>query len=388
MTGNAASRALVLTTETPLPPNGGYRLRVLHLARQLTQAAPVEVAALGPVPDAAGEPFSLIGVPHDVSRARALMTSMTRPYLAARVRSRGATELATARRWDVVQVESPWLVRSALAAGVPIVLDAHNVEADIVRTLAAEEGRTLHRLRWRWEAAKTARAETPAVAAADVVAACSVGDAEVLAAAGARRTIVVPNGVDTRGIEHRLPGEGTTLLYVGQLGYRPNEAAVIELVDKVLPRVAAGVPDAIVRVVGPNASPAIRRLSSPSVELAGEVPDVAAELHAARALVVPLRAGSGTRLKILEAMAAGTPIVSTPLGAAGIAAEDGRHLLLGETPAELAAQAVRLLRDPGLGRSLSAEARRLVEQRYDWSVTAEPLLEIHQELAGRRASGR
>lgn len=376
-------RALVLAFETPLPAHGGSRLRMLHLARQLATIADVEVAALGDVPSA-DEPFRLTGIPHEASRARALLSSWRRPYLAARYASPAAAGVVARGGWDVVQTTSAWLVEEARAGGVPVVLDAHNVEEEIVRSLAATDERPVHRLRWRWEAAKTHRAERAAVRDVDAVLTCSTADADALAAAGARRTVVVPNGVDTSTVRHQLPASSQVVLYVGQLGYRPNEAAAIQLVDDVFPRIRSGCPGASMRIVGRDPGPALLRRAERDVEVLGDVPEVLPHLHAARVLVVPLTAGSGTRLKILEAMAAGVPVVTTAVGVAGIDAIPGTHVLVGDSSEELAAQAIRVLNDDALARRLSVEARALVESTYDWRVVARPMLELHQELRERR----
>jgi polysaccharide biosynthesis protein PslH len=232
--------------------------------------------------------------------------------------------------------------------------------------------------------AKTGRAERAAVRAVDAVLTCSTADADALSAAGAHRTVVVPNGVDTSGIAHELPPSSQLVLYVGQLGYRPNEAAALQLVDEVLPRIREQCVDAIVRIVGREPGPAVTRRAGPIVEVLGDVPEVLPHLRAARVLVVPLTAGSGTRLKILEAMAAGVPVVTTTVGVAGIAAVPGRDVLIGDSSADLAAQAARVLDDDDLARSLSTSARALVESRYDWRVVAEPMLELHAELGRPR----
>lgn len=213
-------------------------------------------------------------------------------------------------------------------------------------------------------------AERAAVGASAAVLATSDDDAAVFRAWGADRVAVVPNGVDTAAVSYAPPSAHHELLYVGQYGYRPNEAAAIELVAEVLPLVRDAVPDATVELVGRNPTEAVRALEGAGVAVVGAVDEVVHCLHHARVVVVPLRAGSGTRLKILEAMAAGTPVVSTPLGAAGIDAVDGEHLLLGESPADLAAQTVRVLTGDDLAAALSKAARALVEQRYDWDVFA------------------
>lgn len=375
---------LMVAWETPLPANSGSRLRMLHLARQLSGVEHLEVHALGDVPSAADEPFELHGVTHDRSRIGALLTSWRRPYMAGRFANPRIAQLAMSRPWDIVQVESPWLVNQVGKSGAPTILDTHNVESAIARTLADTDMRRVHRMRWKWEAAKTDRAEAAAVRAADVVVACSDDDAAALEKLGARRTLVVPNGIDTAALAHGWPASEPVLLYVGHFGYRPNEAAAIELVDLVLPRVRESVPDARVHLVGRQPSAQLLRRASEAVRVFGDVPDVTEHLRQARVVVVPLRAGSGTRLKVLEAMAAGIPVVTTSLGGAGIAFEPGRHALVGESCDELADLTARVLVDDELARDLSLEGRRLVEEHYDWSVVARPLLALHAELAGCR----
>ena len=371
---------LVLAYESPVPPHGGTRLRLLHLARALARDARVTVIARGDVGDAAGEPFHLEGVPHPRSRARALVASLRRPYLAGLHESPGLDRRAAATPCDIVQVSSVFFLDAARVTGAPIVLDAHNVEADVMATLAAGEARPWARWRWEWEARKLERVERAAAGAVDAVVTTSEEDAARFRAWGARRVVVVPNGVDTEAVPFAPVTDRPEIVYVGQYGYRPNERAALELVDDVLPLVAAEVPETRVRLVGRNPTEALRQRESPSVEVVGPVADVVPYLHGARVLGVPLRAGSGTRLKILEAMAAGTPVVSTPLGAAGIDARPGVDLLLAESPSELAAGITRVLRDDDLAQGLSAAGRALVEARYDWSVLTPGLLSLHAEL--------
>ena len=224
------------------------------------------------------------------------------------------------------------------------------------------------------------RVERRAVQSVDAVLATSEADASVFRGWGARRVEIVPNGVDTTAVTYRAPATGAGLVYLGQFGYRPNEVAAVELVHEVLPRVRERVPEATVTLVGRNAGDGVRALAGDHVAVLGEVDSVLPYLHQAGAMVVPLHAGSGTRLKILEAMAAGTPVVSTPLGAAGIDAVDGRHLLLAETPADLAEQVVRVLTDEVLATGLSRAARTLVEERYDWSVSSATLQVLARDL--------
>jgi glycosyltransferase involved in cell wall biosynthesis len=369
-------KILQLAAETPVPPTSGVRLRVLHLARQLAAAADVELVALGAAA-ADDEPFSIRGVPHTGGRWRALAGSARRPYMAAKLDSASLRDAAARAQADTVQAEFPYLVPAALAARAPIVLSAHNVESEVMATLAEADQRRLHRRRWAWEARKTARFEAEAARAVAAVATTSDHDAEVFERWGASRVVVVPNGVDTRAIVHLPPPRGAELAYVGHYGYRPNALAAQELVEQILPRV----PGATVRLIGRDPGPDVERLAGPAVTVTGEVADPVSELRRARVLVVPLRSGGGTRLKVLEALAAGTPVVSTAFGVAGLDVRDGEHVLVGGTPEELAQLAARVVADDALAAALSDRGRALVEASYDWSIVTRPLVELHQELA-------
>lgn len=376
-------RILVLAGETPLPPTSGGRQRVLYLTRELARVAQVDLVALGPVPDAASEAFSLRGIPHETGRYTTLATALRRPYMAGKLASPALGELAAQARVDTVQAEFPYLVPAALRSGAPVILSAQNVETEVLASLARNDPRILHRLRWAWESRKTERFERWAAGRVAAVSVPSDHDAGIFERWGAKRVVVVPNGVDTAAVEHRPPLPGAALVYVGHYGYRPNVLAARELAEQILPRVIAEVPEASVRLVGREPGADLVRLSAPRIELTGEVADPISHLHAARAVVVPLRAGGGSRLKVLEALAAGTPVVSTPLGIAGLELERGAHVLVGETPADLAELAIRVIRDDDLAASLSERGRRLVEERYDWAVAARPLVDLHRELAAR-----
>jgi glycosyltransferase involved in cell wall biosynthesis len=371
---------LMLAGESPLPPTSGLRQRVLHLARALGTAFELELVVLGDAPADAGEPFALRGVPHRRSRRSALAASLLQPYEAAKVSSTATRRIVESGRWASVQIELPFIAPSARHTRSPVVLDAHNVERDVLEGLARTDPRPLHRARWRWEAHKTERLERSVVAAATAVCATSQEDAAVLEQLGARRIVLVPNGVDCAGVPYARPGSNCRLVYVGHYGYRPNLLAAVELVDEILPRVRETLPEATVTLVGREAERRLGEKVGEAVRLAGDVPEVLPHLRSARALVLPLRSGSGTRLKVLEALAAGVPVVSTPLGVAGLGLRDGVEVLLGESPAELAQQTLRVLSNDGLANRLSEDGRRLVAARYDWSVVARPLVELHGSL--------
>ena len=385
MRGSGEKRGLlVLAGESPLPPTSGSRQRTVHLARALAEAFEVELAVLGEAPNAGAEPFSVRPIPHRRSRAGALLGSLRRPYQEAKMRSAAAERYVAEGRWATVQAETPFVASACARAEGPVVLNTHNVEAEVLRSLADRESRPPQRLRLRWEARKTEALERRAVAAAAAVAATSDEDAAILERLGARRLVVVPNGVDCAGIAWLGPGSGETLAYVGHFAYRPNVDAALELIGSVLPRVQTERPRARALVIGRDPPPGLRSPAREGVTVTGAVPDVMPHLRGARVLVAPIRSGGGTRLKVLEALAAGVPVVSTRLGVSGLDVGDGVHVLLAETASELASRVLEVLDDDALAGSLSAAGRRLVEERYDWRVVARPLVELHAALGATR----
>ena len=198
---------------------------------------------------------------------------------------------------------------------------------------------------------------------------------------GARRVVVIPNAV-------RIPASVTdrrcpstfTLLFVGTLGYSPNEDAVTFLCTEILPRVRASVRRPVrVLIAGSNPSARVRALArEPDVTIAADVPDLAPQYAGADAVVVPLRVGGGTRIKILEAFGFRRPVVSTTMGAQGIDVTPGTHLLIGDTPRAFAARCVRLIETPDLGKHLAARAFQFVKTHHTPAVIQELLRRDHR----------
>jgi sugar transferase (PEP-CTERM/EpsH1 system associated) len=212
---------------------------------------------------------------------------------------------------------------------------------------------------------------------ADQVIAVSEADAEKLRRlAPGLKVAVVPNGVDTRAY---LPAptrpHPTTLVFTGTMDFRPNVDAVLWFAAKVLPRIQAEIRDIHFMVVGQRPHRRLDGLrSNPALTLTGWVEDTRPYIAQAAVYVAPLRIGGGTRLKLLEAMAMGKPVVATTLGAEGYPFTAGRELLLADTPADFASAVIELLRSPDLQFDLGRAAREFVAQRYDWRAIV-PLLE-------------
>jgi glycosyltransferase involved in cell wall biosynthesis len=294
---------------------------------------------------------------------------------------------------DVVVAESTFMARylERIPRRVHRIVDTHNIDSitfgRYVQSLAGGPR--------RWYAAATVRRlaslEASTFRACDGVWVCSDLEFELArAAAPAERLWVVPNGVDTAWFSpgEVPPAETDPLLFFGRLDYFPNIDGLQYFAREVLPLLKLERPQLRVSLVGAAATREVRELvaGTPALRLTGRVPDVRASLAGAAIVVVPLRVGGGTRLKILEALSMAKPVVSTSVGAEGLAVRDGEHLRIADSPAEFARAVDELLANPAAAKRLGENGRALVQQRYDWaqvrSVVARSLAVI-TERRGR-----
>lgn len=259
-----------------------------------------------------------------------------------------------------------------LLGSVPAVLDLDDDERRTALSLAGlarHQGNLAEAAFQEAEAAKLARFEAEWATRFSTV--CLAGPDDATRAASRLRDVeatCIPNAVTVPKAFPPPPATGPfTLLFVGSMGYSPNHDAAAFLAQEVLPRLRQRT-SAAVRLVlaGSHPDASLQALASlPEVEVTGWVDDLVPLYAACHAVAAPLRAGGGTRIKILEAFAHGRPVVATPLGAEGIAARNGEHLLLAESADELAAAVCRLIEAPALGCALARRARGLVSRAYE-----------------------
>lgn len=398
-------RSLFVTRWRPHDPDGGAPLRNAQNIAALQALGQVDVLSVGR-PEAEGEVPGIGRWRHFEARPRLPGGGVLAPGYHPLVDSYRLPEAeATLDRmlaengYDLAVVEEISMARylpRIRAAGVTAVFDAHNVEAAL-RADVARGGQPSLRalLRRRLLDRRIGRIECAAVRHANLVWACSAGDAEALRRLyGPRGPVdVVPNTVDTSAYvglraeqtAGQVAGQGAgapmSLLYTGTFSYRPNEEAAIELIGRILPELRRGGETVRLLLVGRLPTEAMRRAaaSDPDVLITGAVPSVLPYFANPCIVVLPIRSGSGTRLKILEAFAAGAAVVSTAKGAEGIAVTDGRDISLAETPAEFAAAIRTLWRDPAARAAQVARALALVEARYSWQAAARA---IRGSLAG------
>jgi glycosyltransferase involved in cell wall biosynthesis len=192
---------------------------------------------------------------------------------------------------------------------------------------------------------------------------------------------VIPNGTDTKKYQFLEAEQGSiNLLFIGSMSYAPCVDGAVYFCDQILPLIQKKLPQVQLWLVGANPSPAVLQLACDHIHVTGYVESVLPFYQKAAVTVVPLRAGGGTRLKILEAMAFGRPVVSTAIGCEGLDVVDGQHLFIADDPAEFAEKILRLLGDENLYQRMAAEARELVVSQYDWDQISDKLVDVYSEI--------
>jgi glycosyltransferase involved in cell wall biosynthesis len=261
---------------------------------------------------------------------------------------------------------------------IPTVLFQHNVESEIWRRHAANASNWVKKAVYGWEFAKMRRYEQATVRRFNHVIAVSEHDKKLMSDwVDPARVAVVRTGVDTEQFRPEThPGASRPLVvFVGAMDWEPNVDAVQYFCEEIWPLIRARVPEARFRVVGRNPTRQVQALASEFVEVTGRVTSVVSQLREAAVVVVPLRIGGGTRLKIYEAMAAGKAIVSTSVGVEGLEVHDGQDAILADTPRAFSEAVVTLLHDSPLRRRYEEAASALASQ-FDWSTIGVELAQL------------
>ena len=267
------------------------------------------------------------------------------------------------------------------ALSTPTVLFQHNVETSLWERLASTETNFARRFAYGLEARKMAKYEKAALHRFHHVIAVSDYDRQqLLAMDPAAKISVVPTGVDTEKYKVAPPSKSDPprIVFLGSMDWEPNIDAVTYFCRDIFPRIRSQFPSAIFQIVGRNPHASVRQLASDGVEVTGTVPDVAQYLRDATLVVVPLRIGGGTRLKIFEAMATGKAVVSTTIGAEGLDVQTGRDLILADDATVFADAILSLLEHPDLRRTYEVAAARLAV-RYDWSNIVVQFADVLQQ---------
>jgi glycosyltransferase involved in cell wall biosynthesis len=256
--------------------------------------------------------------------------------------------------------------------------------------MATTESHPLRKLAYMFESARMSAYERHTLARFHHIIAVSESDRQkMLEMYPMCEITVVPTGVDLQQFQVAPPSRATPhrMVFTGSMDWEPNIDAVEYFCKQIWPRILADFPDAIFQIVGRNPFAKVQRLASKSVQVTGTVPSVTDYLREATVVVVPLRIGGGTRLKIYEAMAMGKALVSTSIGAEGLSFENGRDLLIADDASSFADAILLLLRDAEVRRRFEQAAAQLAAQ-FDWSVVSTQFATVLQRISGASAGPR
>jgi polysaccharide biosynthesis protein PslH len=395
-------RVLYLMPYSPVPSTFGGAIRVYHMLKALTLEHHVTVVTFGSGRDREllrshfGSRIARIHVlPYPpinkIRRIGQLLTqSMSRSFyflsLYSRAMQQTIDQLMQTQTFDAVHCEFPMMGTYSVPHGLLKILDAHNVEYDNFRRMEAHAPTLLRRLHYRDEYAKIKREE---------IAVCK-DQHRIFVTSALDKTIldkdtpevpkhVVPNGVDTTYFAPSGgPVEPHSIVFTGMMGYFPNYDGILHFIDESLPIIKQRVPDVKLYVVGKEAPASLVARQSESIVVTGFVEDVRPYIHRAGVYIVPLRMGSGTRLKVLEAMAMKKPIVSTTIGCEGIHCADRDSLLLADTAAEFAERVIEVMHDRDLSRRLTTTGYEIVHKFYDWGRIYQQVSEIYESMSTAR----
>ncbi len=402
--GLHGNRILVLANHCPYPATHGAKIRIWSLLRALAAegyetdlVCLADRSELQQAEHAIHEVCASIEVIHtdlgSLSKGNGIWPRLSPllrrvPYGVARCHSNDMQEAIVRRleRGNIAAVlceETYALVNLPRALGVPLIVDHHNAEHVLLKRYMEYERNPAKRAYAALEAANLRKWERITTERSDLALVCSEADRAIYQELCPNaQTAVVPNAIDTDTYTGLGEPDSRVVLYTGGMDWYPNRDAVEHFVFSILPELRVLAPGVRFVVAGRNPFPEFRKRFAgiPDVEFTGTVADMRPEIARAAVSVVPLRIGSGTRLKILEAAAMRKPIVSTSVGAEGLDFVNHREIILADDPGDFARAVASLLGDAGLRRRLGDASRRVIEQRYSLGALRSALRAAFEKL--------
>ncbi|HTR81286.1 MAG TPA: glycosyltransferase [Bacteroidota bacterium] len=384
-------KILFLTSRFPYPPHRGDKLKIFNLIKQLSSRGheitlisfvaskeeaelrkalaeyciDVQIVRLHPI-------HSFLNCALNIFSSLPFQVS----YFKMKEMHRTIFKALKDGHFDIVHVH---LVRMAqygeALVGVPRVLDLTDAGSLYLERFLGMTNNPLMKLFLRTELKRLRRYEK-ILDRFEISLVCSRIDQEVLQHHAPTATInLLSNGIDLKyfspnGGISALPGR---IILTGNMSYYPNIDGALFFVREVLPKIKRLVNDAKLHIVGQNPSFALRKLNNDDVVVTGFVPDIKAEYLQSAVSIAPIRFGAGTLNKILEPMALGIPVVATSIASEGLPVENGRDILVADSPEDFANSVVRILREDSTRRMLSANAQSIVRKLYDWTNIAAQL---------------
>ncbi|MBA7536043.1 D-inositol-3-phosphate glycosyltransferase [subsurface metagenome] len=400
-------KILIISMAFPYPTKAGGKLRVYNLIREVSKYHEIYLISLiykdeiEYIPEMLKFCKQVEVVPFEhtrfskMTRWLRIFTSLftkTPVEMAAkesRSMQKKVNEIIT-NEFDIIQVE--WLQMTQYLPfdqlkNIPLILVEHDVSyVPWQRRIQTEKG--LLKYIARREFSKVKNYERKICQNFDKIIVMSEIDKNRLSMLHKNLDIrVVPNGVDTENIQATVKREdANSLLFIGWMRHQPNRDAMNFFLDQIFPLISKAIPNTKLYVVGQHTPKNIVNLakSNPNIICTGYVKDVGEYLYNCTTYICPLRIAGGTRLKILEAMAAGIPVVSTSIGAEGLNVTADENILIADTPEEFAEMTIRLLRNPELRERIAYNARIFVEENYQWKKIAENMIGVYKEVIRRK----
>lgn len=408
-------RILFFSPKACVPADTGARLRNFHLSRQLSRHADVTFLAFAETEQTAEAnaaavtdwgPQKVVLVPRQQGYTAAKLaqglvgkTPLTVLNYTTRRMAQTLKQLLYEQDFDVVQVESLLLseylpILRAARHRPALVCDWHNIDSEVMRRYSNYNRSLPHRFYARLTARQLERLEKASLRRFDAHLTVSERDRQTLLKLDDKASVIVAdNGVDTEyfsGVAEaaaprceagRVAAKPKKILFVGSMDYHANIDAVTRFANDVWLDIHQACPGLTFSIVGRNPALAVRKLAQlPGVEVTGTVADVRPFYAEAIAAVVPLRIGGGSRLKILEALAAGVPVISTRLGAEGIALTDKENFLLAESKQDFLQALLAVATNQALRANLVASGLSFVRRNYRWEAIAETILRTFSTL--------
>lgn len=398
-------KVLVLTAKAIWPLLGGAEIRNFSLLKETSKHHDVFLLSFlldGHGRDHFGalEPYCRRIVGIDLVRpkwsrlARAARSALggSRPFIIDDYRRRemaaAVERIVREERIDVIHAHFLHVGQYAANKGrAAFVYDAHNLEHVLWQRFASIQKDPVMRTFARVQLPKFVRWQRRVADLSEKIVTLSEGDRdEFLRICPGADVTTVPNGADVEYFSPlpAIPVEENALVYFANFGWPPQDDAALYFHDEILPIVRREIPDVTLYLAGKTPPESIRRLASSRVVVTGMVPDIREYIQRAAVVVLPLRVGAGTKHRVFQALAMEKALVTTAVGAEGIALEHGRNAMIADGPAAFAAHTVALLRDPARRQALGTAGRELVVSRYDWRANYANLETVFQEAVAKR----
>ncbi len=392
----------MFTPYVPYPPNSGGRTRTFNLIKNLSKKH--EITS-----------FSFLRTDHNEpdltelkkyckkieifkrkksfqSLAKILRTGFSPfPYLVNMYRDPSVTKAIAKElydnKYDLIHVETYYIMPNLPETSVPILLAEQTIEYLVYQHYAESTSLIPLKPLFYIDAAKHKYWEKQYWIKAKRVVAMSADDREKMLDLITDLDVdVVPNGVDMAFFSQKvatLPKKGTRVLFVGNFNWLQNREAALILAQKIWPRLKLRLPGASLWIVGREPTEEIRNLAGDDIVVSSDIDDIRVAYQGSDLLLAPIYGGGGTRYKILEAMASGVPVVTTPIGIEGIGAKDKEHVLIGNNADDLVNLSLKIITDKTLKSKIASQAKKFVEKNYDWSLISTNLDEIYEQTAKR-----